>query len=514
MKDKDSVRQSSYKMIFRNSQRILRLINQLMDVRKIDRGQMSLKFQETDIVSFIDDLLKTFEYESDAKKIRLSFEHENEILNAWVDPENFDKIILNLLSNAFKFTPSGGDISIALHTGEGPEDSGVLKHYFEITVSDNGEPIDEMEMDRIFERFYQIRNEVNNSNPGTGIGLHLVKTLVELHHGTIKVKNNSGARGCSFIVRLPLGKEHLRPDEIPDDNLQMTLLEPIEKESGTLMTGRDKVNGEDFRVKTKTKYHVLVVEDDQEISGYICKELKEDFHMSSCVNGKEALAYILRNYPDLVVSDIMMPVMDGFTLCRKIKQNININHIPVILLTAKTRDEDNLEGLSIGADAYITKPFNIEILKMTAENLIKGRDILRNFYEGNQEHKISVSMPETQSHNTKLMNRIMFVINQNISNPDLNVEMISKEVGISRVHLYRKLKELTNQSTRDFIRNIRLREAAVLLSENKYNVTEVASLTGFTSITLFSGSFKELYGMTPSEYAETKSKERLADKGD
>lgn len=251
-----------------------------------------------------------------------------------------------------------------------------------------------------------------------------------------------------------------------------------------------------------------MVEDDEDIRRYICRELASDYHTLESCNGKEALESIFNKTPDLVISDVMMPEMDGLTLCRKIKQNVNLNHIPVILLTAKTREEDNLEGLNTGADAYIMKPFNIEILQKTVENLINTRQQLRKVFTGQQNLENKVQKLEVKSPDEKLMERIMKVINENIGNPNLTIETITTEVGISRVHLHRKLKELTNQTTRDFIRNIRLKEAARLLSEKQHTISEIAMLTGFTDPNNFSTTFKELYGMPPSMYM----KEQLSKK--
>ena len=357
-------------------------------------------------------------------------------------------------------------------------------------------------MNQIFERFYQIRNHLNNSNIGTGIGLHLVHSLVKLHHGTIRVENNENGKGSRFIVRLPLGNKHLNSKEI-DENEKSAL--PPSKE--VLILSDTISTDEEVKLKSKSKYKVLIVDDDEEIRKYICRELASDFHMMESTNGREALSIVLRQTPDLVISDIMMQEMDGLTLCHKIKQNVNINHIPVILLTAKTREEDNMEGLDMGADAYIIKPFNIDILRKTVINIVKGREMLRNCFGGSQKQEVKNQMVDMQSTDNKLLDKVMNIINRNISNPELTVEMIAKEIGISRVHLHRKLKELTNQSTRDLIRNVRLKQAANLLIYKRYSVTEVASLTGFSSITLFSRSFKELYGMTPSEYIGKHSNE-------
>ena len=429
-----------------------------------------------------------------------------ESLQAWIDPKNFDKVILNIISNAFKFTPENGKINIYLRTGNDINAPCSLQHYFEIIVEDSGIGIDPAEIGRIFERFYQIRNSHNNSNVGTGIGLHLSRSLIELHHGTIEAENNEGKPGSRFIIRLPLGKEHLSAEEI-DNN-------PADNHSPVHITTAlptSPVDEEDEKVRSRTKSRVLVVEDDEEIRKYICRELASDFHMSECTNGKEALAIILKKEPDLIISDIMMPEMDGLTLCKKIKQNVTINHIPIILLTAKSREEDNLEGLNMGADAYIVKPFSIEILRKTAINLIKSREVLRNNFSGSQMQEQKLKKLKVQSPDDRLLDKVMKVINDNLGNPDLNVEMIATEVGISRVHLHRKLKELTNQSTRDLIRNVRLKQAASLLANQYHNITEVATLTGFTNIAYFSTAFKELYGVPPTTYMEEQQKSPLSD---
>ena len=495
--DYDTERQQSYNIIYRNAERLLRLVNQLMDIRKIDKGQMQLKFQETDIVSFIQDLHYTFAYQANTKHIKLDFHSEVKELKAWIDPKNFDKVILNILSNAFKFTPENGNIQIRLCTGNDPNAAEkALSRYFEISIEDDGIGINETELERIFDRFYQIRNSQNNSNIGTGIGLHLTRSLVELHHGSITVENNQGTPGCRFIVRLPLGKEHLKPEEIDNS--------AVKQDSVHITTALPTTPLIETSPKThsKSKYRVLIVEDDDEIRRYICQELGRDFHMQECRNGKEAFTYILKKTPDLIISDIMMPEMDGMTLCSKVKQNINTNHIPVILLTVKSREEDNLEGLSIGADAYITKPFSIEILRQSTFNLIKSRERLRNNFQGNQTQKERMQELEIESPDERLLDRIMKVINDNIANPELNVEMVAETVGTSRVHLHRKLKELTNQSTRDLIRNLRLKQAATLLAKKRQSINEVAALTGLTNVAYFSTAFKELYGMTPTAYME------------
>lgn len=490
--DKDSERQKSYSIIRRNSERILQLINQLMDIRKIDKGQMLLEFQETDLVTLLQDIYTIFDFQAKVRNIDFRFHYSTESLNAWIDPKNFDKIIINVLSNALKFAPANGQVALFLNTVR--DETG---EFAEIVITDSGIGVSESEIERIFDRFYQIRNSQNNSNMGTGIGLHLTRSLVELHHGSIRVENNPDGKGCSFIIRLPLGKEHLSPEEVKERSvLPARVVSPAVYRENPLPE-------EEKKIRSRSKWRVLIVEDDDEIRNYMSGELSEEYHITESVNGKEALALILENAPDLVISDIMMPEMDGITLCRKIKQNVNINHIPVILLTAKSGEEDNLEGLSIGADAYLTKPFSLEIVKKTIENIIKNREILRNTFNGNQQQAENIQEIKMKTPNERLQERVMFLINENIANPDLSVEMIAAGVGISRVHLHRKLKELTNQSTRDLIRNIRLKQAATLLSSGKpVDTAEVAYATGFTHMSYFSFVFKEMYGMSPKAYLE------------
>lgn len=491
--DKDSTRSKNYRIIYRNANRILNLVNQLMDIRKIDKGQMVMEFKETEIIGFIKDIISVFEYEAKNKQIKFTLHTDLKNIQAWIDPKNFDKIIMNLLSNAFKFTPKKGQIDVTIQTGKNEKEE-----YYEITISDNGIAIDEDKLESIFERFYQINNNQNNSNAGTGIGLHLTRSLVLLHHGSIHAENDPDQHGCRFIVRMPLGKSSFRPEELDTDN--KTTYEITKEIECCYPTESDK--NDMIISQAKSRQKILIVEDDEEIRTYLCSELSSEWHVSSCKDGKEALSSILKKAPDLVVSDVMMPEMDGMTLCRKIKQNININHIPVILLTAKTREEDNIEGLAIGADAYITKPFNIEVVKNTIANLIKSRETLKNSFSGMQHQEEKISKIEMKSPDEKLLERIMKVINKNIGDPEFNVECLAEEVGISRVHLYRKLKELTNQTTRDFIRNIRLQEAASILKGKNQNITEVARAVGFINISYFATAFKELYGMTPSEYTE------------
>lgn len=335
---------------------------------------------------------------------------------------------------------------------------------------------------------------------GTGVGLHLTNSLVKLHHGTITVDDNTAAgRGSIFTVTVPLGNRHLKEEDLVTDHNEVPAETEKPADHKTVADLSDSYTPEERKRQKGQK--VLVVEDDEEIIEYIIAELSKYYSVTGCNNGREALETIFKNKPDLVVSDVMMPETDGLTLTRKIKQNINLNDIPVILLTAKTTEQDNIEGLENGADAYITKPFNIRILQTTVENLLRSHSRLRNVFSGKQSHEDKLDGIEISSDDERLMERVMKVMNANIGDPNLTVEMLASNVGLSRVHLHRKLKELTNQSPRDFIRNTRLQMAARLLAEKRLCISEISYTTGFKNPNNFSTAFKELYGVSPTEYA-------------
>lgn len=501
--DKNTYRRSIYEIIRRNATRILHLINQMMDLRKIDKGLMNMQMKRTDLVAFTDDIYRLFSQEAETRNIKFTFTSDEKPMNVYIDRDNFDKILMNLLSNAFKFTSAGGNVEIILTHDE---------KNARITIKDDGENIPENKLETIFRRFYQNPSNSNDTLPGTGIGLDLTRSLVELHHGTIIARNNqNGEKGCKFIVTLPLGCAHLSPEELTDENNDDC--HPLKVQSDNTIPERPGLNKEELfnKLSTRKRQTIVIVEDDEDIRNYLRLQLRKDFNILVCGNGKEALKVICQEIPALVISDIMMPVMDGNTLCAKIKSNINTNHIPVILLTAKSRDEDRLEGLETGADAYIVKPFNMDILKRTITNLLKEREILRNKFVGNEDRDNDLNPVNIETPDDKLLDRIMSVINKNLNNTELNVEMIANEVGISRVHLYRKMKELTNQTPHDFIRNVRLKQTACLFTKGHQNISEVMYACGFSNLTSFSTAFKNFYGMSPREYMKRHQQEGKSD---
>ena len=483
--DSDPQRHNVYLTIKRNAERILNLINQMMDLRKIDKGMMQMRMQETNLVAFTEDIHNMFKHQAESKQIALSFEHDTDRLPVWIDRKNFDKVIFNILSNAFKFTPTGGKIDIKItHDNQNAF----------ISISDNGEKIPEDKLDRIFERFYQTPSVTNDRNFGTGIGLDLTRSLVELHYGAIKAHNLE--QGCEFIVSIPLGHAHLRPEEMIEetdtDTTTATLKDMEEEDLPPMELQSEKL--------LQHRATIIIAEDDDEIRDYLTKELSDDYDIHSCTNGREALAEVYRTYPDIVISDVMMPEMDGNTLCTQLKLNPQTNHLPVILLTAKNRDEDKLEGLETGADAYIVKPFNMDILRRTIANLINARTLLRQKYSRTEQLEGQMEEVKVKSPDEKLLDRIMNTINKQLNNSDLSVDMIADEVGISRVHLHRKMKELTGQTPHDFIRTLRLKQAANLLTTQNMNITEVVYACGFSNPTSFSTLFKSVYGMSPRDY--------------
>lgn len=494
VENNDPDKKAVYQLMYRNSQRILRLINQLLDIRKIDKGQMFIKMSETDIVSFIDDLMTTFEYQAKKQSIQLEFVHPMEKLDVWIDINNFDKVLVNILSNAFKFTPDNGSITVTLKIINSPDEQSVRPDTFEITVADTGIGLEESKMERIFERFYQIDNSLTQVNFGTGIGLHLAKSLVELMHGKLFARNRDDISGSEFIIRMPLGKDHLTDMEYTVDKLQIQ----HQNTKKIVFTETDEPNK--TGVRPKTKYRVLIVDDEVEIRHYLTSELGPVYRIAECPNGKEALEYVLQHKPDLVISDVMMPEMDGITLCKKIKSNQNTKHIPVILLTAKSGDDDKAEGFDIGADAYVAKPFNIGLLKKRIQNMLENRERIVPKAMDNEVNQAKIVNIVLKSHDQILLDKIIKIVNENISEPELNVEMLADGVGMSRVHMHRKLKELTNMSARDFIKSIRLKQAAELLANNKLTVSEVCYALGFTNLSHFSTVFREFYGMSPKEY--------------
>lgn len=479
-RDLDSDVKSELKTIEHNAQRVQNLVNQILDIRKIDKQQMKLQCQETDMVQYVGNILKSYEYMARERGMEFRYLPAIDHLNVWLDRSAFDKIVDNLLSNAFKYTYDGGTIDVRVD--EGPNGTAQLQ------VADTGVGI-RGDLHKIFDRFYQGSASRSLHIEGTGIGLNLCKMIVEMHHGTIEAANRDGSQGSIFTVRLPLGNNHLTKEEI---------LVPESQEQKTT------------KVKPQSNYRMLVVDDDAEIGLYISQELGAFYHVTPVTSAREALRLLLgaeadRQY-DLVVSDVMMPEMDGFTFLRMIKTNMNLSHIPVVMLTSKSDVANRLEGLEKGADAFLAKPFDMDELHVVINNLISKNLRLKGKYSGSQQQKDKVEETKVKGNDELLMERIMKVVNKHLSDSDFNVETLTSEVGISRAQLHRKMKEMTGLPVSEFIRNIRLEQAVRLLEEQKINVTQVAYTVGFSNLAHFSTVFRKQFGVSPTEYMERKNK--------
>ena len=463
------------KTIEHNARRVQNLVNQILDIRKIDKQQMRLQCQETDIVQYLGNILKSYEYTARERNIEFRYLPSLDKLNVWLDRSALDKIVDNLLSNAFKYTYDGGTIEVRVGTND--------RQMAMLQVIDTGMGI-KGDLHKIFDRFYQGGGSHSLHIEGTGIGLNLCKMIVEMHHGTISAANRDDCQGSIFTVCLPLGNSHFAKEEI---------LEPEEKEK----TRKQKV---------QSSYHVLIVDDDEEIGDYIQQELGAYYYITSVTSAREAWHQLLsvdRKWQyDLVVSDVMMPEMDGFTMLRMIKKNINVSHIPVVMLTSKSDVANRLEGLEKGADAFLAKPFDMEELHVVINNLISKNLRLKGKYSGVQQQKDKVEETQVKGNDELLMERIMKVINEHLSDNDFNVEVLTQEAGISRAQLHRKMKELTGLPVSEFIRNIRLEQAIRLLKEQKINVTQVAYAVGFSNLAHFSTVFRKQFGVSPTEYIE------------
>ena len=466
--------QADIDTIDRNAQRLLTLVNQILDKRRLDMHQMNLSCRETNLVEFSQGLVSLFTYNANLRGINIRLEMPETPVNAWIDRNKLDKAIANLLSNAFKYTPNGGEIIFRIEK----QDKKVLLY-----VIDSGKGLGKNDDAKtLFERFYQGKNSADMHLGGSGIGLNLCRSIVRLHGGDVTARNREdGTSGACFIIELPLGKEHLKDSQINSDYV---------------VNGKKQQRGAASR-----NSKILLVDDDIEICRYLKSELSDWYRFVICNNGKEALKQLLSGDFDLVVSDVVMPEMDGITLLRNIKGNANISHVPVIMLTSKSEISDRLEGIKLGADAYLAKPFSLEELHLTIDNLIDNVRRLKGKFSGALKQDDKVEKIEVKGYDEELMERIMKVVNENLSDSDFNVEKMCDEVGVSRTQLHRKLKEMTGVPTSEFLRNIRLNEAARLIREHKINITQVSYMVGFANNSHFSTAFKKYFGMSPTEYA-------------
>jgi len=470
---------SRYNLIHQNASRMLNLVNQVLDFRKAQAGELKLKASETDIIAYSKNIFDSFKELAFNKNIVLNFNTEIENIKGWVDNDKYDKILYNLLSNALKFTNKYGNVDLFIRLKDGEENILVIE------VSDNGIGIPLKSQEKIFKRFYQVSSSKTH-NTGSGIGLSLVKSLVTLHKGTIKVESTPGS-GSIFTVEIPIDRKFYTDKEVfeyvlKNDNQSMSLPEKTVKK---------------ILQNTDLKQKILVVEDNAELRRFLVDYLSDYYKVYDAENGMEGLKICRQIKPILCVADVMMPVMGGLEFCSELKQDEFISHIPVVLLTALSENEDKVKGYGIGADGYLVKPFEPSLLKTVIENIIKSRLELKEKFSGEVESK--VGLLTNSPIDEEFMTKITGLINDNLSELELSTEFLCDKLGVSSSKLYRKIKELTDLAPNEFIRTIRLKKAAQLLKTKKYNVSEVTELVGFNDPLYFSRCFKKQFGFPPSK---------------
>jgi signal transduction histidine kinase/ligand-binding sensor domain-containing protein/DNA-binding response OmpR family regulator len=474
----------------KNSQRLLRLINQILDYRKLEHENQSLTISWFDLIPFCQDLYSLFSDKAARNEIDFIFRSSMKECPIWADKEKIEIIVFNLLSNAFKFTPRKGKIEFIIE----PDDSvSFADGAVRLSVSDSGIGISENDQKKIFEQFYQTE-DAKKIEDGSGIGLTLVAQYTKIHRGEIRLLSNKGS-GSTFSVFLPLGSSHFPVDKSQEGKeITIVATKPVEavEQHYAFNLGSEKPL-------------ILLVEDNTDMIDFITLSLKNKYNFVSADNGESGLQKAMNILPAVIISDIMMPVMDGLEFCQKIKQDVRTSHIPIILLTAKSLTSQKIEGIRKGADTYITKPFEVELLEAHIDHLLERKAELAQYFK----HEL-ITQPASDSRkeneDDKFLKKVMNAIEVNIANPDFSVEILSEEMGMSSTHLYRKLKSLTHFSANEIIKKYRIKKASLLLKNKEGNISEIMYEVGFSNLSYFSKCFKTEFGLTPKEYQQKESK--------
>lgn len=485
-------------IIKNNSERLLRLINQILDFRKINAGKLKLKPINIDIIAFSKNIFSCFSEHAKHRDFEYLFESDQPILMADFDPEKLDKIIFNLLSNAFKYCDDKGKIHVQINgdvkdftlpktSHEYTLGNSNADKYVEIIISDTGHGITLDNLEHIFERFQQVNESKVQSS---GIGLNLTKDYITLHKGKLRVISEID-KGSSFCILLPFKQTHIFTEEIDEEFSPTKLLK-----TNATISKKDLSN--ENNKDNKDQAHILIVEDNLELLDYLKSSLSEYFKISKAKNGIEGIQKTNSLHPDLIISDVMMPEMDGIEFCTKIKKDIQTSHIPIILLTALESISDRITGLESGADAYISKPFSINLLLAQISNLLNAREKLKNAFKNQSD--IWENHLDKMDLDKQLILKAISYIENNLTNSDISVDELAQKLNLSRTTLHRKLKQLTNQSATEFIRGIRLKNAAKYILDSNFKINEIAFKVGFNSLNYFTRSFKNYYGMSPREY--------------
>lgn len=473
--------------IHRNTLRMKRLITELLDFRKQEQGFEQFKFSRQNLYAFLDEIYLAFKEYARARQISLEFFGQDRSLHVWFDVVQLEKVVYNLLSNAFKYTPLGGTVSLSVHE----YDNNVAIH-----ITDTGVGIAEESLEQIFDRFYQVDSQDNQK--GTGIGLALAKSIIEAHKGKVSVRSLKG-EGTTFVVELPLGDAHIAASQkvaTPDiDSSCIGELTTYGDKMLSDMTDDESPNNEPGENRNK----ILIVEDNEELRGLLVRLFSKVYSVFEARDGEQGFERTKEVQPDIVLSDIMMPKMSGIEMCRMIKSNFDTSHIPVILLTAQTAEEFTIQGLKMGADDYITKPFNVKHLFMRCNNLVNGRKLLQKKYAKQMDNNVDILATNGADH--QFMEQCVACIEQNIDNPAFDVNMFAQTMNLGRTKLFLKLKGITGQTPNDFILNVRLKKAQMLLMQtDSKTISEIAYEVGFNSPSYFIKRFRELFGVTPAQF--------------
>ena len=502
--DDNSIKSENKQLLYiiqRSVNRMLKLVNQLLDFNKLDNDALKLKVKRADITSDILRLTEIFRINTNNKSISLNTCGFEESFIILADSDKIDKIMANLISNAIKFTPTHGSIDVLFDVIARNEASTLFNltsqdvgsEYVKLSVANSGENIPEDQLEKIFERYYQLNNQQNGTyNWGTGIGLYYARRLAELHHGYIKAANREGG-GTVFTLIIPVNEQAYSSDErLPDNDRQ--------DEAFPLLTDAQYQLPDDSKSSVGERYTILVVDDDTEVAHYLKVLLSPYYRVVYCFDAASALQVIEKEAPDLILSDVVMPVTSGYELCRTIKSNIHLCHIPVILVTAKVTIENQVEGLNTGADAYVTKPFDPAYLLALLKSQLLNRENVRNLLgKTTKIDKIESNVLSPQDN--VFMTELYKLMETELSNSELNITRMTGALKISRTKLYYKIKGLTGNNPNVFFKTYKLNRAAELLCEGKLNISEIADMTGFSTLPHFSASFKRHFGVSPSEYS-------------
>ena len=492
--EEDPARKDTYNLMYRNCLRINRIVNQFMDLRKIDAGQMQLHFRETDVIFFIRDIMQSFDKLAESKHIDFSLAstHPEEVL--WIDQGNFDKIIYNILSNAFKHTPEGGRIrvDVSAPAANRGELQATVREFVQVRIFNSGSRIEEAWISRIFDRFVQVNP--HDASSGSGVGLNLTKMLVELHHGHITAENEED--GVVFRVLMPVGKDHLTQEELSYTSHHKDLYTkttPAEHEDETY--AKEETPAEK---SARAKKNVVVVDDDDDTREYLKSLLRGPYNVTACANAGSAWAIVECQLPDAVVTDLVMPGESGSELCARIRGNEATRHIPVIILTGQNGEQEEQTASDNGADKFLSKPISVDLLLSSVAQVISAREAVKDKFGVHLDYDYSGI--QMGSADEKLLRRIVESVQAHLDDPEFGVATLCEDVGISRVHLNRKLKAFGKDSPGTLIKTFRMKQAAYLLANNQVNVSEVAYRVGFASHSYFSSSFKEFFGLSPREF--------------